>query len=223
MTSVSVGKSKSAVPLKSKKKSDGKTSKQSVKNKDNCLLIRYRHQKLPSRDEIRLLHPNIIDVRTPRQKTAKFCQLEFESKEAAIDALRKLRKTKTEELALIQYLGKKTLNKPPTKERNQSKSNTSDGDCQAETSITAEDILEDSEDIEPCPCLFVSGLPDIAVTEVIKSLYPTHTKVEIGYQKLKGKRYALIHFGSTEDAVRVMEASKDVSVNGERLMVKFHK
>ncbi|KAK4013133.1 hypothetical protein OUZ56_025372 [Daphnia magna] len=231
MTSVSVGKSKSAIPLKSQKKSVGKTSKQCAMNKDSCLLIRYRHRKLPSRDEIRLLHPNIIDVRTPRQKTAKFCQLEFESKEAAIDALRKLRKTQTEELALIQYLGKKTPNKPSTAlastkssvEENQSENNTSDDDCEEETSITAEEVLENSEDIQPCPCLYVSGLPDIAVTEIIKSLFPTNTKIEIGDKKLKGKRYALVHFGSTEDAVRVMEASKDVSVNGERLMVKFHK
>ncbi|XP_057378357.1 uncharacterized protein LOC130700329 [Daphnia carinata] len=223
MTSVPVEKSKSSAPLKSKKKAVSKTSKQCVKNKDNCILIRYRHRKLPSRDEIRLLHPNIIDVRTPRQKTAKFCQLEFESKEAAIDALRKLRKTQTEELALIQYLGKKTPSKPPTKEENQSESNTSDDYCEEETSVTAEEVLEDSEELLRCPCLLVSGLPDIAVTEVIKSLYPTNTKVEIGEKKLNGKRYALVHFGSTEEAVRVMEASKDVSVNGERLMVKFHK
>ncbi len=43
----------------------------SLNKKENCLFIRYRHRKLPSRDEIRRLHPSIIDVRLPRQKSAK--------------------------------------------------------------------------------------------------------------------------------------------------------
>ncbi len=43
--------------------------------KENCLFVRYRNCKPPSRDEIRLLHPNIIDVRFPRQKSAKYDML----------------------------------------------------------------------------------------------------------------------------------------------------
>jgi hypothetical protein len=36
-------------------------------------------------------------------------------------------------------------------------------------------------------------------------------------------RYALVHFESAEEATRVMKASENVNVNGEKLTVKFHK
>lgn len=35
-------------------------------------------------------------------------------------------------------------------------------------------------------------------------------------------RYALVHFESIEEATRALETSKDVSVNGDTLTVKFH-
>lgn len=72
MTAKSKKKAQTAPSLRSQKKTVRKTLKEPVKNKDNYLFIRYRHGKLPSRDEIRLLHPNIIDVRFPRQKSAKY-------------------------------------------------------------------------------------------------------------------------------------------------------
>ena len=36
-------------------------------------------------------------------------------------------------------------------------------------------------------------------------------------------RQALVHFNSIEEATRAVEATKDVSVNGDMLSVGFHK
>ena len=52
--------------------SDKATASDKEKIKENCLYIRYRNRKLPSREEIRKLHRKIVDVRLPRQKNAKY-------------------------------------------------------------------------------------------------------------------------------------------------------
>ena len=58
---------------KSKKKVVKTPMKHSKKlHKEKCLFLRYKHRKPPSREEVRLLHPNIIDVRFPRQKSSKY-------------------------------------------------------------------------------------------------------------------------------------------------------
>lgn len=46
---------------------------ETLKNKENgnFLFLRYLHCKPPAREIVRKLHPSIIDVRYPRQKSAK--------------------------------------------------------------------------------------------------------------------------------------------------------
>ena len=72
---VEASKAKKESPVassKSKKKTDEAFLKHSIKlHRENCLFLRYKNCKPPSRDEVRLLHPNIIDVRYPRQKSAR--------------------------------------------------------------------------------------------------------------------------------------------------------
>jgi hypothetical protein len=186
MVSESIEKSKSVSPAKClKKKALRKASKNFAKSKDNCLFIRYRHDKLPARDEVRLLHPNIIDVRFPRQKTAKyytyniytiklaykskylcrFCHLEFENCESAIEALRKIKKTHKEELSVIQYIGKRRTQslsalaskiksgvQPEKNSGVQSENDSGDEDSEEETLNTEEEVDQSvhQEDVQPC-------------------------------------------------------------------------
>lgn len=94
--------------------------------KNNCLYIRYRKSKLPSREEVRKLHRNIIDVRFPRQKSARydfvfilllvmihflyliiffsrFCHIEFENEEAAQEALKDVLEKHSKEVIVKKY------------------------------------------------------------------------------------------------------------------------
>ena len=95
----------------------------------------------------------------------------------------------------------------------QSENDSGDEDSEEETLNTEEEVDQSvhQEDVQPCAwyisliilmlsylnksfnfamvfSLHVSGLPDLAVKEVIQSLYPSNTKIEIGDKKLKGKR-----------------------------------
>ncbi|EFX77289.1 hypothetical protein DAPPUDRAFT_247867 [Daphnia pulex] len=138
-------------------------------------------------------------------------------------------KTHKEELSTIQYLGKRRTQSEsasaPAQDHSEDDSSDEQEDSEEETSNVEEQCAEESTPTknQPCACLHVSGLPDFAVKEVVQSLYPSNTKLEICDKKLKGKRYALVHFESAEEATRVMKASENVNVNGEKLTVKFHK
>lgn len=135
-----------------------KTEKQVGKffvKKDSCVYVRYRQGKPPIRDEIRLLHPGIIDVRYPRQKSAKyghiffsiidftsfsysrFCHLEFESKEAAIEGAKQMKIAHGKKM-LIKYM-------KPSHDNSQNKSQNKSSDGESENVESSEEDEETSQ------------------------------------------------------------------------------
>jgi len=77
------------------------TSELTEKSKKHIVYARFK-LKPPTREAIRLLNPGIIDVRFPRQKSAKFVLLEFENEAAAALGFKQMKKASGKEIKFLQ-------------------------------------------------------------------------------------------------------------------------
>lgn len=86
----------------------------------------------------------------------RFCTLEFENKEAAIGAFRKIMKSHKEELSTIQYLGKRRTQSEsasaPAQDHSEDDSSDEQEDSEEETSNAEEQCSEESTPTKNQPC-----------------------------------------------------------------------
>lgn len=91
-----------------------------------------------------------------------------------------------------------------------------------DTKTPKQDSAEDVQDLpsgDAC-CLIVKGLPLLASQQVLQSLFPQSTNIQIGTKKVNGRRVGLVRFTTEEEAAKAMASSSGVSVNGEALTVE---
>lgn len=181
------------------------------KSKKHIIYARF-DRKPPAREEIRLLNPAIIDVRFPRQKSAKFVFLEFENDEAASLALKELKKAHKK--MTFKTLGKKKAH---------GKTPAEDASDPAEEESLTEATAQVPVNPKSLKCLHVTGLPLFATEEVLRSLFPKDSEIVVSKQNFKGKKQGFVSFSSAAEATEAFKTSAGVSVNGEPLTIALHK
>jgi len=198
-----------------------KTPAMSEMSKNHIIYARF-DRKPPPRDEIRLLNPAIIDVRFPRQKSAKFVFLEFETQEAANLAFKQMKKThnKMTFKSLSKNKAQGTTKMEMVEETEENANDANDAPIAPIKNVPIKDVPINPKS---CKCLHVTGLPLFATEEVLRSMYPINSEISISKQNFKGKKQGYVSFSSAEEATEAFKASKDINVNGEPLTITLHK
>ncbi|KAK8734682.1 hypothetical protein OTU49_005931, partial [Cherax quadricarinatus] len=164
------------------------------------LYVRFpKSLKVSKGTEVKELVKEAIDVRLPRCSSINFCShcfLEFESEEMTDRMKEKISKMKVgDESFYVDYVGKKSTY---CRER------------------------------QPGPVnplkLYIGRVPMTTTRDDLRKAF--RTAAQIDYRRKKKNlrtRFALITYGSQEEALKVFNSSKNLKINGEEVTVMFAK